>query len=105
VPSDSVLPVEEQYMHNKEFHSVLVDACGNALLRIAAQPIFFVLHTHLSRSTLAPEFPRKVCAEHSEILGAIEAGDPDLAEARMRDHLQDLSGVYAGIWRTKAASA
>jgi DNA-binding FadR family transcriptional regulator len=104
VPGDSPLPVQEQYMRNKEFHSVLVDACGNALLRISAQPIFFVLHTHLRRSTLAPDFPRKVCAEHSHILEAIEAGDPELAEMRMRAHLQDLAHVYAGIWRTKAPS-
>jgi DNA-binding FadR family transcriptional regulator len=99
VPPDSDLPAEEQYLHNKEFHSVLVDACGNALLRIASQPIFFVLHTHLSRSTLSPAFPRKICAEHAGILDAIEAGDPDLAEARMREHLGELSVVYAGIWR------
>jgi DNA-binding FadR family transcriptional regulator len=101
LPSDSGLPAEEQYLHNKEFHSVLVDACGNALLRIAAQPIFFVLHTHLSRSTLSPEFPRKICAEHSSILEAIQTGDADLAETRMRDHLRDLGDVYAGIWRSK----
>jgi DNA-binding GntR family transcriptional regulator len=92
------MSAHEQYLQNKEFHSVLVAACGNALLRIAAQPIFFVLHTHLTRSQLSPDFPRRVCAEHVRILEAIEAGDAAAAEAHMRDHLQELGQVYKGIW-------
>lgn len=100
VPEGSPLGPEEQYLHNREFHTVLVDACGNALLRISAQPIFFVLHTHLTRSELSAEFPRKVCADHATILEAIAAGDPDLAEQRMRRHLDGLAEVYAGIWRS-----
>jgi GntR family transcriptional repressor for pyruvate dehydrogenase complex len=104
VPPDSDMSADAQYVHNKEFHAVLVDACGNALLRIAAQPIFFVLHTHLARSTLTLDFPRKVCAEHRLILEAIEAGDPDVAETRMRDHLSDLAVVYGKIWRRGSSS-
>lgn len=97
---DGTLSPEEQYRHNREFHAVLVDACGNALLRIAAEPIFAVLHTHLSRTALSPAFPRKVCADHAVILEAIEAGDADLAEQRMRTHLGELGEVYARIWRS-----
>jgi DNA-binding GntR family transcriptional regulator len=44
-----------------------------------------------------------VCAEHKTILDAIEAGDPDLAERRMREHLNDLGAVYAGLSRAGAA--
>jgi GntR family transcriptional regulator, transcriptional repressor for pyruvate dehydrogenase complex len=105
LPVGSTLSPYEQYLHNKEFHSILVAACGNVLLRISAQPIFFVLHTHLSRSELSPEFPRQVGAEHAEILEAIESGDADLAESKMRQHLQDLGAVYRGIWRTGGAPA
>ncbi len=103
LPTNSGLPPHEQYLHNKEFHSILVAACGNTLLRISAQPIFFVLHTHLSRSELSAEFPRKVGAEHAEILEAIESGDADLAESRMRQHLKELEVIYQGIWRTAGA--
>jgi GntR family transcriptional regulator, transcriptional repressor for pyruvate dehydrogenase complex len=105
LPSESALPPHEQYLHNKEFHSILVAACGNALLRISAEPIFFVLHTHLSRSELSAEFPRKVGAEHADILEAIESGDADLAESRMRRHLEELGAIYRGIWRTQGTSA
>ena len=94
---------EEQYLRNKEFHSVLVDACGNALLQIAAQPIFSVLHTHLARFGLSEDFPREVCNEHRGILEAIEAGDPDTAEARMRQHLQWLGTVYRKIWTSNSS--
>ncbi|MEA2268514.1 MAG: hypothetical protein QOC64_1124 [Solirubrobacteraceae bacterium] len=97
--ADDRLSPEEQYIHNKEFHGILVDACGNALLQIAVQPIFSVLHTHLSRSGLPPDFTHKVCSDHREILEEIEAGDPDAAETRMRRHLAELAEVYRGIWR------
>lgn len=101
VPTDSALSPEEQYLHNREFHAVLVNACGNTLLSIAAQPIFFVLHTRLSRFALNPDFPRRVCADHEHILEAIERGDQSLAESRMREHLDGLGRVYAGIWRSR----
>jgi DNA-binding FadR family transcriptional regulator len=101
---DTELSSAEQYMQNKEFHGVLVDACGNALLQIAAQPIFSVLHTHLQRSGLPPDFSRSICLEHQTILEAIEAGDPDTAEQRMREHLGQLWQVYSSIWRSSAPS-
>jgi GntR family transcriptional repressor for pyruvate dehydrogenase complex len=90
---------EEQYLRNRAFHSVLVDICGNALLKIAAQPIFSVLHTHMQRSLLSEEFPRRVCAEHAVILEAIEQRDADRAEALMDEHLAHLAGVYERIWQ------
>jgi GntR family transcriptional regulator, transcriptional repressor for pyruvate dehydrogenase complex len=93
------LSPEEQYVHNREFHVTLVDACGNSLLRIAALPIFAVLHTHLERSTLSPEFSQQVRDEHGPILDAISRGDADAAEQLMLDHLEWLSTIYRDIWR------
>jgi GntR family transcriptional repressor for pyruvate dehydrogenase complex len=96
---ESDLSTYEQYLKNKDFHQVLVNACGNTLLQIAAQPIFSILHTHLARSELSDRFPKRVCGEHAGILDAIEARDPDRAEQLMRDHLAYLAGVYKEIWR------
>jgi DNA-binding FadR family transcriptional regulator len=90
----------ELYLQNKEFHAILLDVCRNSLLKISAQPIFFVLHTHLMRSTLSPDFSHTVCAEHAVIFEHIEAQDADAAEAAMRKHLEYLGGIYRGIWRT-----
>jgi DNA-binding FadR family transcriptional regulator len=98
LPEGSGLSVEEQHLHNRQFHAILVEACRNDLLRLSAQPIFTVLQTHLSRSQLAADFPARVCAEHAAILEAIDAGDADLAERRMREHLRDLGRLYATIW-------
>jgi DNA-binding FadR family transcriptional regulator len=89
---------EAQYPRNRNFHTLLVEACGNSLLRIAAQPIFSVLHTHLGRSTLPDDFTGTVCADHAQIIEPIAAGDPDEAEVRMRKHLHALGDVYEQIW-------
>jgi DNA-binding FadR family transcriptional regulator len=98
VDADEADGVHAQYVRNRDFHRVLVDACGNPLLSIAAQPIFAVLHTHIVRSGLSAEFSQTVCEDHRVILGAIEAGRGDRAEAEMRRHLAYLGDVYRGIW-------
>ncbi|UGS38309.1 HTH-type transcriptional regulator LutR [Capillimicrobium parvum] len=97
---ESVSTAHEKFLQNKEFHQILVDACGNTLLQIAAQPIFSILHTNLGRSKLTDEFPRRVCSEHRAMLDAISAGDADRAEALMRQHLADLALVYRQIWHS-----
>jgi DNA-binding FadR family transcriptional regulator len=87
-----------QYVRNREFHRVLVDACRNPLLSIAAQPIFSVLHTNIVRSGLSADFSETICKDHRVILDAIESGSAEQAEAEMRTHLEYLSGVYREIW-------
>ena len=39
------LPMQEQFVYNRDFHSCVIAACGNTLLSIAAQPVFAVLQT------------------------------------------------------------
>lgn len=99
VPSESSLSADARYHQNKDFHVVLIDVAGNSLLRIAAQPIFSVLHTHLYRAALTLDFPRHVCAEHLEILAAIERQDPDDAERLMAAHLARMGDLYRSVWR------
>jgi GntR family transcriptional regulator, transcriptional repressor for pyruvate dehydrogenase complex len=94
------LSVEDQFHFNKEFHSVLVDGAGNTLLRIAAQPIFSVLQTNLSRTALSPSFGEHIEHDHRAILAAIERGDPDAAAAEMDLHLDFLSQTYKSMWRS-----
>lgn len=90
---------EEQFEHNKGFHSAVMSASGNTLLLIAAQPIFSVLQTNLSRSSLDERFHRRIHDDHELIAGAIEVGDSGAAEEEMRKHLEFLHGVYEKIWR------
>jgi DNA-binding FadR family transcriptional regulator len=92
------LTVDEQFVHNRDFHSVVLESCGNTLLRIAALPLFSVLQTNLARSALGREFHTSINDHHQRIADAVAAGDPDLAEQEMGDHLAYLRPAYERAW-------
>jgi GntR family transcriptional repressor for pyruvate dehydrogenase complex len=93
------LGTEEQFRHNKDFHSALVVASGNTLLSIAAQPIFSVLQTHLTRSTIGSRFHQRIAEDHRSLIAAVEAGDEQAADEEMRAHLAFLRPMYEKAWR------
>jgi DNA-binding FadR family transcriptional regulator len=93
------LGTEEQFVYNQDFHSVVLEGCGNVLLAIAVQPIFGVLQRNLARSVLGARFHRAVNDQHRAIAGAIEAGDADAAEGEMHAHLGYLRPYYEKAWR------
>lgn len=92
------LSLSDQFVNNRDFHKAVLEAAGNTLLMIAAEPIFSVLQTRMSRSALGPSFHRNINLHHRQIHEAISAGDADLAEQRMRDHLAWLRPRYQKIW-------
>jgi DNA-binding FadR family transcriptional regulator len=93
------MPTQEQFVYNKAFHTVVVEACGNTLLYIATQPLFSLLQTHLARSTLGRTFHRSINEHHHRILEAIDAGDGTAAADEMRSHLEFLRPAYERAWR------
>jgi DNA-binding FadR family transcriptional regulator len=93
------MTTEDQFILNRGFHSALVLAAGNALLAIAAQPIFSVLQTNLQRSTLGNRFHKRINEDHHLLADAVEAGDEDAAERLMLDHLAFLRPMYERAWR------
>jgi len=93
------LGTEEQFVYNQDFHSVVLEGCGNVLLAIAVQPIFGVLQRNLARSVLGARFHRAVNDQHRAIAGAIEAGDAGAAEGEMHAHLEFLRPYYEKAWR------
>ena len=97
------MTTQEQFAYNKDFHTVIVEACGNTLLYIAAQPVFSVLQTHLARSSLGKGFHRSINEHHRRIVEAIEAGDADGAAAEMHAHLEYLRPAYERAWRHAAS--
>ena len=104
IPDDTrELSIEEQFAFNKGFHSAVVESCGNMLLLIAAQPVFSVLQTHLTRSTLGRRFLGQVVADHRAIAAAIAAGDGEAAASEMRQHLEFLRPAYRRAWREAGA--
>jgi DNA-binding FadR family transcriptional regulator len=98
-PRPGALGTRENFRHNRDFHALVLEACGNQLLAIAAQPIFDVLGTHLSRSGLGRGFHRDVNEHHRAIAAAIEAGDAEAAGAEMHRHLEFLRPYYEKAWR------
>jgi DNA-binding FadR family transcriptional regulator len=98
------LPTQEQFVHNRDFHSCVIAACGNTLLSIAAQPVFAVLQTHLSRSRLGPSWHRSINDHHREIASAIERGDESGAGEQMHYHLRWLRPYYEKAWRAAGRS-
>jgi DNA-binding FadR family transcriptional regulator len=95
------LGTQEQFIYNKDFHSQVVIASGNTLLSIAAQPIFSVMQTNLSRSNLGRRFHDQVNHDHRAIAEAVAAGDEEAAAEEMRKHLQFLRPAYERAWRRR----
>ena len=93
------LEPQEQFAYNSDFHTVVLEASGNVLLAIAAQPVFDVLQTRLVRSHLGARFHRTINGHHRSIAAAIEAGDEDAAGGEMHDHVEFLRPFYEKAWR------
>lgn len=93
------LNTEQQFTFNRDFHSAIVEAAGNTLIVISAQPIFSVLQTNLARSTLDAKFHEAINAHHIEIADAIERGDGDAAAQLMHEHLTFLRPYYEKAWK------
>lgn len=89
----------DYFAYNKEFHSTVIEACGNRLMYITAQPLFSILQTHLGRSSLKRSFYRSVNDQHRLILEAIREHDEDAAGEEMRRHIVFLRPAYEQTWR------
>jgi DNA-binding FadR family transcriptional regulator len=100
IPDDPLRTcTQEQFVYNADFHTLVIEACGNTLLSIAAQPIFTVLQTHLARSRLGRKFHRAINEHHRDIADAIGGGDEGAAGERMYEHLEFLRPYYEQAWR------
>ena len=77
----------------------MIDCCDNALLAIAAQPIFGVLQRNLARTKLGERFHRAINDQHRSIAAAIEAGDAEAAGGEMQAHLAYMRPYYERAWR------
>jgi DNA-binding GntR family transcriptional regulator len=73
--------------HDRRFHELINEASGNARLASYVDGLRDLVLTRgvstVGRSRDLPE----IVAEHTAVIEAIEAGDPDAAAARMKEHL------------------
>lgn len=93
------LGTERQHVQNTAFHTALLEASGNTLLAIAAQPVFGILQTNMRRREIERQTLARVNDDHREILAAVESGDGNAAEQRMREHLAMLRETYVRLWK------
>jgi DNA-binding GntR family transcriptional regulator len=94
------LGTTRQFVYNQDFHLAVIDGSRNALLTIAAAPVFAVLQRNLARSKLGVRFHRTINEHHRGIAAAIEAGDVDRAGDEMYGHLEWLRPYYERAWRS-----
>lgn len=73
-----------------EFHSLLVEACDNDLLKNMMGIVNAQLQIVRLRTVVLPGRPEQTVSEHYKILEAIERGDVRSAEKLMRKHVESV---------------
>lgn len=100
IPGDPLaLGIQEQFSHNRDFHSAIVQISRNTLLAIATQPVFSVLQTNLARSALGRSVHQHINEDHRKITDAIVRQDSEAAADEMLRHLAYLRPHYERAWR------
>ena len=81
------------------FHRAVIDAAESPRIARAYDGVQAEIELCMVQLRTHYERPSQVAAEHTELLAAIEAGDPDRAEELFRNHLteavQNLSNALA----------
>ena len=78
----------EQYAElDGKFHEVLYDACESRILKHILSDFHKYVQLARKRSVKKEDRARKSLEEHREILNALRAGDPDLAEKLANTHI------------------
>lgn len=95
-------PVSEMFAVDADFHETVAECCGNRFLRQAIRQ-----QTHLRRLSEYENYGDRArlaesCREHLEILDAIEAGDLDIAAARLADHIATSRRVRPDFAKVRA---
>lgn len=73
-----------------DFHYRIVRASGNArLIKMLDEDLYSLLRLFRQRLSTAPGRPAQALEEHRVVLAALEARDPDAAEAAMRAHIRN----------------
>ncbi len=72
-----------------DFHYRIVRASGNErLVQMLDEELYSLLRLYRQRLSTRPGRPAQALVEHRRVLAALEARDPDAAEAAMRAHIQ-----------------
>ena len=82
------------------FHFTIADIAGNGFLKQTLLLLIDGMHEWIRRIQMdAPAAHQLSTLQHQAIMEAVCAGDPDLAEQRMREHMDYVGGLYMEIER------
>lgn len=91
-------PTPEQVDLNLRFHYAILEATGNRLLHVFAEPVSTVIYSFYRRKEHAPDYYQQVLKDHRIILRAIENRDPEGARQAMTEHFCELrEGVRSSL--------
>jgi len=89
---------------NIKFHDVLHQAAGNERLRHLTRNLLDFVRRFSTEAFASQERAAAVLAEHEEIIRAMEAHDPDLAEKVARRHVESAREFMAGRYLSQSMS-
>jgi DNA-binding FadR family transcriptional regulator len=75
---------------DRAFHSAIHELSGNELLVALINPIWELAANTRERIMEGEDVLDRTLAAHERIIAALETGDPDLAGAAMRAHIEDI---------------
>jgi DNA-binding FadR family transcriptional regulator len=94
------LPTREQIDTNLRFHYEILEATGNRLLHMFAEPVSVVIYSFYRSDEHHADYYQQVLEEHRGIARAIENRDADRARKLMSAHICAFRGQDDGDVRT-----
>ncbi len=82
-------PDDEYQRHAVDFHQLVAVMSGNRIMSLFGRSIADVVRDRVVDSLYPKSRRREVLGTHGDIARAIGAGDADLAERLMREHMED----------------
>lgn len=83
---------------NIKFHQRILEISKCALLKTMADGLFLHMHAVRLRAMGEGDRLRRSMVDHAEIIEALEARDPDLADLRVREHTMRLHDHVRRTW-------
>ncbi|WP_206992856.1 GntR family transcriptional regulator [Hyphomonas sp. KY3] len=87
----------EHMQRNVDFHDGLVEMGKNSYLRESLSRLQIPAYRHRFIRVIDDHVRQKSAGEHLEIIAAIQAGDPQRAEAAMRHHVRETAKLAASV--------